>query len=41
MSAVLLERLRTKGRHLLLYLGTHGLTVLLLVALLAAVILLE
>ena len=41
MSAVLLQRLRNKGRYPLFLLGTHAITVLLLVALLVAVILLD
>jgi hypothetical protein len=41
MSGVLLQKLRKKGIYLLFFLGTHGITLLLLMALLAAIILLD
>ncbi len=41
MFAILLEKLGKNGTEILLYVGTHGITVLLLMALLLAVILLD
>lgn len=41
MFAILLRKLRNNGTDILFYLGTHGITVLLLMALLLAVILLD
>jgi hypothetical protein len=41
MFAILLQKLRKNGTEILFYLGTHGITVLLLMALLLGVILLD
>ena len=41
MFAILLQKLRKNGIEIFFYLGTHGITILLLMALLLGVILLD